>query len=213
MEMLTKSFVPAFGPFNFAPNYNFDYGHDDTVFQMRRRGSGTNLRRKSSAPAFSARKFSYAEVPFKFRADFDITMSMRRLQMAPVQFDIPISLEEFFHGCIKKRKVIRKRLRPDFSIFEESEVLTIEIKPGWRDGTKLTYEGFGDEDEYRTPGDLVFNLCEKDHEVFKREGRNNLSYVHTVSLRDVSCNETFYFFLTNWTSLDNGSKGGDLFST
>ena len=185
--------------FHFSNKYMFDFlgsgfsvgqnrGYDDTDYHMRRRGSGSTLKRKVSAPV-SGRRYSHARDVFcKDTNDtFETLMATRRFQMRPVQFDIDVTLEEFFHGCVKKRKVIRQRFsRSDFSLVDQSDILTIEIKPGWRDGTKLTYEGYGDEDEHHKPGDLIFNLREKEHDLFKREGKSSLSYVHTVSLKDVS---------------------------
>ncbi|KAI4298989.1 hypothetical protein L6164_032490 [Bauhinia variegata] len=46
----------------------------------------------------------------------------------------------------------------------------IEIRPGWRKGTKLTFEGKGDEKPGYLPADIVFLIDEKQHPLFKRDG-------------------------------------------
>lgn len=40
------------------------------------------------------------------------------------------------------------------------------VKPGWKRGTKITFEGKGDE----RAGDLIFSIDEKTHPLYRREG-------------------------------------------
>ena len=44
------------------------------------------------------------------------------------------------------------------------------MKPGWRKGTKITFEGVGDEKPGYLPADIVFLIDEKKHPLFRREG-------------------------------------------
>jgi len=44
------------------------------------------------------------------------------------------------------------------------------VKPGWRKGTKITFEGVGDEKPGYLPADIVFLIDEKKHPLFRREG-------------------------------------------
>ncbi len=70
------------------------------------------------------------------------------------------------------------------------EVLTIEVKPGWKAGTKVTFEGKGDEPQGGgAPGDLVFVIEEKPHPRFKREG-NDLIHTAKLPLVDALCGPT-----------------------
>lgn len=55
-------------------------------------------------------------------------------------------------------------------IVQEEEMLKIKIKPGWKKGTKITFEGKGDERPGMHPADIVFIIDERRHPVFKREG-------------------------------------------
>lgn len=61
------------------------------------------------------------------------------------------------------------------------EILTIEIKPGWKKGTKITFLEKGNEQRGIIPSDLVFIVDEKPHSVFKRDG-NDLVVMQKISL-------------------------------
>ncbi|KAI8557022.1 hypothetical protein RHMOL_Rhmol05G0301700 [Rhododendron molle] len=55
------------------------------------------------------------------------------------------------------------------------ELLTIDIKPGWKKGTKITFPEKGNEQRGVLPSDLVFVIDEKPHGVFQK-GRQRSSY-------------------------------------
>lgn len=59
----------------------------------------------------------------------------------------------------------------------------IAIKPGWKAGTKVKFEGLGDESPGRPPRDLVFIIKEKPDPRFTRDG-NNLQYTAKLPLKD-----------------------------
>ncbi|KAJ8445899.1 hypothetical protein Cgig2_009828 [Carnegiea gigantea] len=61
------------------------------------------------------------------------------------------------------------------------EILTIEIKPGWKKGTKITFPEKGNEQRGVIPSDLVFIIDEKPHSMFKRDG-NDLVVTQKISL-------------------------------
>lgn len=54
----------------------------------------------------------------------------------------------------------------------ESEIVTIEVKPGWKKGTKITFPDKGNEQLHQLPADLVFVIDEKPHNVFTRDGHD-----------------------------------------
>lgn len=49
-------------------------------------------------------------------------------------------------------------------------MLTIQVKPGWKKGTKVTFEGMGNERPGIPPADITFVIAEKRHPLFRREG-------------------------------------------
>ena len=66
---------------------------------------------------------------------------------------------------------------------EIEEIVEIDVKPGWKDGTKVTFAGKGDEVRGRPAQDVQFVIKEQTHDIFKREG-NDLLYTARVSLKD-----------------------------
>lgn len=81
----------------------------------------------------------------------------------------------------------------------ETEILTINVKPGWKKGTKITFPEKGNEQVNQLPADLVFVIDEKPHEVYKRDG-NDLIVSHKVSLVEALAGTT-----VNLTTLDGRS--------
>eukprot|EP01080_Neovahlkampfia_damariscottae_P009783 gene9783-2109_t len=57
-------------------------------------------------------------------------------------------------------------------IYQEEKVLNIYIDKGMRENQKFTFSGEADEQPGIIPGDIVFVLQEKPHELFERDGRN-----------------------------------------
>ena len=100
-------------------------------------------------------------------------------QDAPIEYPLGVTLEELFSGCTKKMKISRNILNPDGTTSLQTKVLSIDIKRGWKAGTKITYAKEGDQSIGRTPADLVFVVQEKPHPYFTRSGNDLL---HTVDL-------------------------------
>lgn len=64
----------------------------------------------------------------------------------------------------------------------EEKVITINVKPGWKPGTKIKYADAGNEevkDGQIVGQTIAFVVEEKPHERFKREGDN---LVHTIKI-------------------------------
>lgn len=66
-------------------------------------------------------------------------------------------------------------------IVPEEEILKINVKPGWKKGTKIMFEGKGDEKPGYLPADIVFLIDEKRHPLFERDG-DNLEVVLEIPL-------------------------------
>ncbi|CAI9115409.1 OLC1v1016308C1 [Oldenlandia corymbosa var. corymbosa] len=92
------------------------------------------------------------------------------LKPPPMIKTLECTLEELCFGCIKKMKITRAAVTEDGQIIEEDEVLTIKVKPGWRKGTKITFEGMGNEAPGADAADVVFTIVEKQHRLYKRRG-------------------------------------------
>lgn len=96
--------------------------------------------------------------------------------------DLYCSLEELYAGCTKKVKVVRQRLQSDGAgRYAEERVMSVDINPGWREGTKLTFTNEGDEELKRETGDVVFVLKERTHARFRRV-KDDLLFTAKINL-------------------------------
>jgi len=100
------------------------------------------------------------------------------------------SLEELYVGKTKKMK-ITKRIQDSNtnSITTVSKLLTIDIKPGWKQGTKIRFNGEGDDLNRRPPDNIVFIIIEKPHDRFTRDG-DDLKYNINLSFTESFCGYT-----------------------
>ncbi|XP_059629974.1 protein psi1-like [Cornus florida] len=94
------------------------------------------------------------------------------LKPPAIEHTLECTLEELCFGCTKKIKITREVATNNGQVVEEEENLTIKVKPGWTQGTKIKFEGMGNETPGTYPGDVNFRVSEKDHPVFTREGDN-----------------------------------------
>lgn len=79
---------------------------------------------------------------------------------------LPVSLDDLFKGVTKRMKISRKRLDGSSS----EKILEVNIKPGWKAGTKIKFANEGDQLPDGQYQDLHFVLEEKPHSRFKRNG-------------------------------------------
>ncbi|KMT10404.1 hypothetical protein BVRB_5g115330 [Beta vulgaris subsp. vulgaris] len=90
----------------------------------------------------------------------------------PVENNLPCNLEDLFKGAKKKMKISRTVGDANGRIRTVEEILTIEIKPGWKKGTKITFPEKGNQGPGVIPSDLIFVVDEKPHPLYKRDGND-----------------------------------------
>lgn len=113
-------------------------------------------------------------------------MPRKKTQDPPIEHELFVTLEEVATGTTKKMKISRKVLNPDGRTTRvEDKLLTIDIKPGWKQGTKITFPREGDQSASTIPADIIFIIKDKDHPTFRRDGAN-LIYTARITLKDVS---------------------------
>ncbi|KAJ4704434.1 DnaJ subfamily B member like [Melia azedarach] len=100
---------------------------------------------------------------------------------AAIERTLPCSLEDLYKGTTKKMKISRDVIDSSGRPNTMEEILTIEVKPGWKKGTKITFPEKGNEQRNVIPSDLIFIIDEKPHSVFKRDG-NDLIVTQKISL-------------------------------
>ncbi|GAB4826999.1 hypothetical protein Ancab_033879 [Ancistrocladus abbreviatus] len=101
----------------------------------------------------------------------------------PIERTLPCSLEELYKGTTKKMKISREIADASGKTIAVEEILTIDIKPGWKKGTKITFPEKGNEQPGVIPSDLVFIIDEKPHSAFTRDG-NDLVVTQKISLAE-----------------------------
>ncbi|PSS34683.1 DnaJ subfamily B member 1 like [Actinidia chinensis var. chinensis] len=98
---------------------------------------------------------------------------------AAIERTLPCSLEDLYKGTTKTMKISRDIIDASGRSTTVEEILTVEIKPGWKKGTKITFPEKGNEQRGVIPSDLVFIIDEKPH-TFKRDG-NDLVFTKKIS--------------------------------
>lgn len=106
-------------------------------------------------------------------------------QDPPIYHDIFVSLEEILTGTTKNMKIIKTVISPDRrSTHLEEKILSIQIRPGWKQGTKITFPKEGDQFFHNIPADIVFVIKDKPHLIFERDG-SDLIFTAKIILIEV----------------------------
>ncbi|XP_041055236.1 dnaJ homolog subfamily B member 13 isoform X3 [Carcharodon carcharias] len=103
-------------------------------------------------------------------------------QDPPIEKELYLSLEDLYHGCLKKIKISRRTMNEDGHTSSiKDKILTIQVKQGWKPGTKITFPNEGDQGPNNIPSDIIFVVKEKPHQWFCRE-ENDLIFCAQISL-------------------------------
>jgi len=118
----------------------------------------------------------------------------------PIEHRLNVSLEELYNGTTKRMRITSKKVDGATGrvvpVTSDKEII---VKPGWKNGTKITFANEGDEMPGVIPADIVFIVQSKPHDRFVRDG-DDLIYSCPVSLHDALCGVR-----TSVLSLDNRS--------
>ena len=102
-----------------------------------------------------------------------------------ILISLPCTLEELYNGCIKTVTYSKNTLNYDTRTTSLKETnLKVEILPGYGKDTKLTFKLKGNEAPGRKNSDLIVEIKEIEHPTFKRVNKNDLFYIHKISLKD-----------------------------
>ncbi|XP_068187218.1 dnaJ homolog subfamily B member 13 [Antennarius striatus] len=105
-----------------------------------------------------------------------------KMQDTHIERDLHLSLDDLFHGCIRKIKISRRVMNDDGHTSSiKDKILTINVKPGWEEGTRITFPKEGDQGPNNIPADIVFIIRQKSHPVFVRQA-NDLILKAQISL-------------------------------
>eukprot|EP00262_Sarcandra_glabra_P007130 TRINITY_DN1971_c0_g1_i1.p1 TRINITY_DN1971_c0_g1~~TRINITY_DN1971_c0_g1_i1.p1 ORF type:complete len:348 (-),score=75.03 TRINITY_DN1971_c0_g1_i1:83-1126(-) len=109
----------------------------------------------------------------------------------PIEKKLPCSLEELYKGTTKKMKISREIADASGKTIPVEEILTIDVKPGWKKGTKITFPEKGNEQPNVIPADLVFVIDEKPNDVYTRDG-NDLVTIQKIPLSEALTGHTVH---------------------
>lgn len=102
----------------------------------------------------------------------DFEGGRRRAEPETVQIPLPCSLEELYNGKTKKLNILRKNAQGQ----PEKELVTVDVLPGWKAGTKVTFKNKGD---WTPNGRQTVQMVieEKPHPVFTRKDNDLIATV------------------------------------
>jgi len=97
--------------------------------------------------------------------------------------DLECTLEELYIGCIKNVKFMRKKVASDSVTLEEvEENIDVDILRGYDKNSVIVFKGMGNEGLGEKNSDLIVKIKEKKNNSFKRVNKNDLIYIHEISL-------------------------------
>ncbi|CAL9205640.1 unnamed protein product [Musa hybrid cultivar] len=196
----------------------FDGGDESTTFRFNPRSAddifseffgfsspfggmgGGGSRGGSRFPSRMGGMFGEEMFGSTFRGGEGASMNFQQpRKAAPIENRLPCSLEDLYKGTTKKMKISREIVDASGKTKTVEEILTINIKSGWKKGTKITFPDKGNESPNIIPADIVFIIDEKPHDVFTREG-NDL-----IATQKISLVEALTGYTVHLTTLDGRS--------
>uniref|UniRef100_A0A336KS86 CSON013710 protein n=1 Tax=Culicoides sonorensis TaxID=179676 RepID=A0A336KS86_CULSO len=171
-------FAAFFGGGGGGPTmFDSDMGDENDIFAQFAGGRGGGF----PGGAFRSQSFNIGGMPQGGGGGRKATS-----QDPPIEHDLYVSLEDVDKGCMKKMKISRLVGQADGSSRKEEKILNINVKSGWKAGTKITFPKEGDQIPGKIPADIVFIIRDKPHDKFKREG-SDIKYTAKISLKQALC--------------------------
>uniref|UniRef100_A0A0E0CEW1 J domain-containing protein n=1 Tax=Oryza meridionalis TaxID=40149 RepID=A0A0E0CEW1_9ORYZ len=166
-----------------ASNKPYSFDQERTRFQPRSQWTAGNTRGEASSASHK-----------------ESSTSTSQLEKPPaIEKTLLCTLEELYNGTKRKMKITRNVANTDGKVEIETEVLPVEVLPGWKKGTKITFPNKGDRLSGQLPQDLTFVIDLKPHDVYLLEG-NNLVATQVIPLVDALAGTTIHL-----KTLDGGN--------
>jgi len=108
-----------------------------------------------------------------------------------IEHDVQVSLEDIANGVTKKYNIDRDRIM-NGRIQRIKKLFEVDVKKGWKDGTKIRYKQEANEESGKLAGDIVFIIKTKQHQHFEREAEN-LIYTIDVPLKQALSGDKMQF--------------------
>ncbi|XP_014772620.1 dnaJ homolog subfamily B member 13 [Octopus bimaculoides] len=138
------------------------------------------------------REFFGMDNPFQEffdRVDGDLSLSFgglhgrsQKKKDPPIERDLVLTLEEVYHGCLKKMRISRRVMNDDGHTSSiRDKILNITVRKGWLPDTTIVFPNESDQGPNTIPADIIFTLKDHSHKRFHRKG-HDLYHTATVSL-------------------------------
>merc|ERR1711976_431543 len=95
-----------------------------------------------------------------------------------IEHEINVTLEELNEGVTKTFNIKRDRIN-NGRLTREGKLFQVDVKKGWKDGTKVGYPQEANEEVGKLNGDIVFIIKSKPHKHFVRDAEN---LIYTIEI-------------------------------
>lgn len=100
----------------------------------------------------------------------------------PIINNLPLTLSEMYHGCMKKVTISRRIMNEDGHTSSlRDKILTIQVKPGISPKQKIIFKNEGNQGPNVIPADIIFQIEQLEHSIFRRNG-DDLEFTALVPL-------------------------------
>ena len=104
-------------------------------------------------------------------------------KLTPINITLECTLEELYTGCVKTIKYKKQKLNYDLRTTNIEEVIQdVEIFKGYDNSTVITFREKGNDSPGVVSSDLNVYIKELPHDKFRRINKNDLLYIHDISL-------------------------------
>ena len=123
------------------------------------------------------------DIPTIFGSAFGGQNFTKDEKLSPININLECTLEELYTGCVKTIKYKKHKLSHNLRTTNIEEVSQdVEVFKGYDNSTVITFKEKGNDSPGYTSSDLNVYIKELPHNVFKRINKNDLLYVHEISL-------------------------------
>ncbi|KAL7720176.1 J domain-containing protein [Entamoeba marina] len=180
------------GGFTFTTSGDFDpfevfesmFGGSRGFSKRKKTGSGTRSFHMGGMPG----GFPFGMDDFE-DDDMEGRYSYQQRKGKDVTANLNCTLEELYSGCKKVRKITKNVDKGRGMVTKESNTVDINVLPGWKDGTKIRFDEYGDEEPGITPGDIVFVIKSIPHPIINLPFLDGTEIHHQIN-RVVNANNT-----------------------
>ena len=123
------------------------------------------------------------EIPSVFGSAFGSQNYPSKEKLSPININLECTLEELYTGCVKTVKYKKQKLNFDLRTTNIEEVTQdVEIFKGYDNSTVITFKEKGNDSPGITSSDLNVHIKELPNDKFRRINKNDLLYIHDISL-------------------------------